>query len=73
MKKFYEMISPSLKQRVAVSIYTDILKHNLVLNNVVKNRIDELSFRNESISRKLSNSKPFKTKVSNIIISMIVS
>ena len=73
MRKFYELISPSLKQRVAVSIFTDILQQNAVLSNVVKFHIHALSIRNKSFQRTLHQSKGFKNKVNEIAISLIVS
>ena len=75
MKKFYEMISPSLKQRVAVKIYSDILVNNSMISNIVNQRINLVSNvygRRKGFSHILASSKFLKNKVQTIIIEMIV-
>ena len=73
LKKFYTMISPSLKERVAVQIFTDIVKQNRNLRSVVKIRLEEMEKKSIVLSKRISASKLFKRKVKNIIISMLVS
>lgn len=47
------MISPSLKERVAVSIFSDIVKKNLEFKGVIKSRIVEMKRRSEVLSKKI--------------------
>lgn len=71
--KFFQMISPSLKERVVVQIFTDILKANYNLKSVVDMRMSEMQKQSMALTKKISTSKLFKRKVKNIIISSIVS
>ena len=53
LNKFYTMISPSLKERVAVQIFTDILKKNKGLKEVVNKRMEEMKKKSFTLSKKI--------------------
>jgi hypothetical protein len=72
LKKFYEMISPSLKQKVAVEIFSSILKNNQHLKQVIQSKVQEMN-KDESVFKKLTASKIFKKQVKSVIISLIAS
>lgn len=67
------MISPSLKQKVAISIFTQIFKINERLKIIVNNKIVEMKQHISGLSKKMNTSKVFKKKVKDVIISTIVS
>ena len=67
------MISPSLKERVAVQIFASIIKQNHTFKDVIKQKIDDLQVHSFVLKQKIANSKIFKRKAKDIVISMIVS
>jgi hypothetical protein len=72
LQKFYEMISPSLAQKVAVEIFSNIIRENPELKKVVKSKMDDLKTDHHA-SIKLTTSRIFKVRVKEIVVSLIAS
>ena len=69
--KFYETISPSLKSKVAIEIFSSVINRNENLTKVVTTKLNELSTADGDVERKFTISKVFKKKVSDLIVSSI--
>ena len=54
LTKFYTMISPSLKERVAVQIFTSIIKLNHRFKAVIRQRFEELQSHSLVLKKKIS-------------------
>lgn len=72
MKKFYDMISPSLKSKVAVEIFSEIIRTNPELKKVVRSKMDEIG-GDPMASMKIQSSRIFKLRVKEIVVSLIAS
>ena len=66
------MISPSLKSKVAVQIFSGILENNEFLKQVIMNKVHDMN-KDQSVSKRLQSSKLFKKRVNDIIISLIAA
>lgn len=53
LSKFLDMISPSLKQKVAVSIFSTILKRNKRFNKIFTERYAEMLNSNKAMQNKI--------------------
>lgn len=73
LTKFFTMISPSLKQKVAISIFSQIFKSNLRLKSIVAHKMQEMIDHQPGLAKKFSQSKALKSTVKTAIISSIVS
>ena len=73
LAKFLDMISPSLKQKVAVSIFSTILKRNKRFDRVFTKRYDEMLASNALLNKRLKENPLLRDKVMHMIITEVVS
>jgi CRP-like cAMP-binding protein len=66
------MISPSLKQKVAISIFTITLQKNKKFRSLFANKIQEKISKNERLGTLVSANKILFNKLEQNIINMIV-
>lgn len=72
LKKFIQMISPSLKEKVAVSIFAKILRKNTRLSKFIQDLTQKKSAKSRALGISTASSKAFK-QLEDFYIRIIVS
>ena len=73
MAKFFEMISPSLKEKVAIFIFASVVRRNKRLEHVISLAIEETLKGNIELAKKFQTNIVVKNKITLVTVTRMVS